>query len=144
VDIWAVGVIAYELLYGKVPFNGDNDEALKTSILHDKVTFPKDVKVSDKAKDFINNCLEKDPEERFEASELLNEDPWIASVKKEEVKPEEIVNAFKNVLTYSKSTRFEKSILLMLLGIIPKDDDYDRIKRIFKLIDEDHNGSISV
>ena len=80
-DIWAVGVIAYELLFGKVPFNGNNDEELKKSIQNDEVTFPKDVKVSDKAKKFIIGCLERDSEERLSACELLNEDDWMTSVK---------------------------------------------------------------
>ena len=37
VDIWCIGVLLFELTTGKVPFQGNDIETLKTNILHLKI-----------------------------------------------------------------------------------------------------------
>ena len=64
VDVWAVGVMFYQMLYGKRPFGeGLSQERIlsNNTILNARnVEFPKnskDTKVSDSAKEFITRCL---------------------------------------------------------------------------------------
>jgi serine/threonine kinase 32 len=39
-DWWSLGILAFELLFGKRPFRGKTNEALTASILHDNLVFP--------------------------------------------------------------------------------------------------------
>ena len=64
VDVWAVGVMFYQMLYGKRPFGeGLSQERILTSqaILNaTEVIFPentREIKVSSEAKEFIKKCL---------------------------------------------------------------------------------------
>jgi serine/threonine protein kinase len=77
-DIWSTGVVAYELLHAKTPFN----ESLRESELLNRMEKSAYViagDVSEKAADFIRACLRPDPEERPSASELLGH-PWFAQL----------------------------------------------------------------
>lgn len=43
VDWWSLGVVAYELLFGKRPYRGKTNSTLTQAILKDQVKFPDDV-----------------------------------------------------------------------------------------------------
>ncbi|KDN52150.1 kinase-like protein [Tilletiaria anomala UBC 951] len=67
VDWWSLGVMAYELLFGRRPFRGKTNSALTHSIMHDKCIFPDNVgkMVSAEAVSFINALLERDVKKRI-------------------------------------------------------------------------------
>lgn len=69
VDMWAIGVILYNLLSGEAPWD-DDDRTFK-------LTFGKDWKdISDEAKDLISKLLTIDPKKRYSAKEAL-EHKWL-------------------------------------------------------------------
>jgi len=65
VDVWAVGVIAYTLLFGVPPFQTKTSKATCNRIKQVMYTYPPKIKVTSQCKDFINQCLQKNPADRI-------------------------------------------------------------------------------
>lgn len=70
VDIWSVGVILYQMLYGKRPFGHDQsqEQLLRNEVMLNakEVAFPNKPVVSSECKDFIRRCLAYRQEERLD------------------------------------------------------------------------------
>jgi len=62
VDWWQVGILLYEMLYGKTPFVHKQPFRMYENILFQQVEFPSG---SEETKDLICGLLEKDPERRL-------------------------------------------------------------------------------
>ncbi|XP_031762466.1 ribosomal protein S6 kinase alpha-4-like [Xenopus tropicalis] len=67
VDWWAVGVIIYQMLVGKLPFTGQDTEEIKNKILNESPEFPPDL--ADNAKLIILKLLCKEAKYRLGSRE---------------------------------------------------------------------------
>ncbi|CAK6968611.1 serine/threonine-protein kinase H1-like [Scomber scombrus] len=81
VDMWALGVIAYIMLSGSMPFEDDSRVRLYRSILRGKYSFHGDPwpSVSNLAKDFIQRLLALDPAIRLTADQAIHH-PWVVTM----------------------------------------------------------------
>src|SRR5438552_2103110 len=75
-DLWALGVLMYEMLTGRKPFNGDEEVAVALAILHDEPPLPSTYRseISAALESLVLRLLRKDPGRRYPSAELLLRD----------------------------------------------------------------------
>lgn len=75
-DIYAVGVLLYQLTTGELPFASESFVGLADKVLHETPARPRAInpKVSAKLETIIARCMEKDPAKRFASAEELLSD----------------------------------------------------------------------
>lgn len=64
VDLWCLGVLTFEFLYGHPPFEAEDTQQTYSRISKVDLKFPPKPAVSDEAKDLIARLLVKDPKKR--------------------------------------------------------------------------------
>ena len=70
VDTWSFGIIAYTLLVGKPPFQGEDARATYKRIKANNYGFPESLIISSEAKDLIANILISDPNGRLSLDQI--------------------------------------------------------------------------
>ena len=84
VDLWSIGIIAFLLLCGYLPFDDKHSEReIARQTIQDPVPFEEKIwsKYSPEAKSFVDGLLQKKPEKRYTIKEVL-EHPWIKKMDK--------------------------------------------------------------
>ena len=89
-DIWALGVIFYEMLTGRVPFEGQNPAQLCDEILHRDPRPPRqlDPRISRRQERVCLRCLAKQPAQRYPtAADVADELRCVDDVRRETSDP---------------------------------------------------------
>lgn len=79
VDIWALGILLFELLHGRSPFDGKDLEIKKKVLSGALPSF--DSSISEEAKDLICSILRSDYQQRLTMSEILSHS-WMKTNEK--------------------------------------------------------------
>ena len=75
-DVWAIGIMTYCMLFNRLPFSSPNKDEIKGMILTQPYRLSKSKPITTGCQQFLAGCLEKKPEERITIKALL-ELPWM-------------------------------------------------------------------
>jgi serum/glucocorticoid-regulated kinase 2 len=87
VDIWCLGILLYEMVYGLPPFYNKNQNVMLNWVVKLDPTFPKSIKISEDLEDLIKKLLQKEPSKRIGFNNIseIKEHPWFKDINWEEV-----------------------------------------------------------
>ncbi|SCU82652.1 LADA_0C07052g1_1 [Lachancea dasiensis] len=111
-DMWSLGVILYTMVHGTMPFDEDDEIRTKRRIVVEEPAFDSSLINAD-GKDLITNLLNKDPQQRLSAKEVLMHPflhPYGASVLE---KTEKIIKRQSNS-PKNFNTKLERRLLKKL------------------------------
>ena len=89
-DIWCIGVLLFELMTGKVPFDGNDYTTVKCNIMKLNISWPSDI--DPEVKDLISKILKKNPNDRLSIEKILSHSfftKYFPNAVKELIKPED-------------------------------------------------------
>lgn len=121
-DMFSVGVVLFNMLTGRQPFFGRNDDERRDSILTHEPVIPKDI-TNPHLIDMIKGLLEKDPEKRLSVQEAKLH-PWIQEYinlhQQQTVKKEFVPNLSnsKNLNNLVKITNIKNIVWTNLLSYL--------------------------
>ena len=147
-DMWSVGVIVYQMITGKLPFESnekDTNEILYNKIKHDD--YDKEIldesECSEEAKDFIYKSLQKDINKRLTTKDALNH-PWINRFCLKSTESN-LVNkdTIKLFLEFARKTPLQKEIYYFIAKVSNENEISD-LKDFFNQFDTNNMGNLNI
>ena len=149
-DLWSVGVLAFELLTGKLPFSGDTDRALMKQIRKARVDYSSErwAKLSPDALDLVQHLLVINPAKRWDAT-LALKCPWFRMCCNhvEDLSPElemKMVTSIRDFMAYTDLRQLLSMVAAHYLFPPVNPVVRDSLRKAFMALDIDRDGKLSV
>jgi len=141
-DLWSLGVIAFILLAGYMPFSG-SEEVQKTNILAGRYTLKKErwSTVSEEALGFVQALLQVDPDKRFTAEAAL-EHPWIRQRHKK-VEMDIDVSIVDGLRQFGQASKFRRCCMEMMAWSL-SNEERAKVREYFVSMDKNKQGTITL
>jgi len=155
-DMWSMGVVTYVMLCGRCPFfRKKNDPkacggrpkkdclcedcALCNRICEGKFSYPRNVPISEDAKDFISSLLQSDPAVRLTATEALSH-PWLSGSASDTPLATSVLT---DLQTMTQTSKLRTTLLEALSSDAFSDFEIKQLKASFEEMDADGDGKVS-
>ena len=102
-DIWSIGVIFYQMIFGYTPFNGYNYNDLVFNIKYSYINFDYNL-ISENALNLLQNMLVRNIESRFDSEQCLNH-IWFKNINDFEKGENSINDGVHNSIKIKKKER---------------------------------------
>ena len=101
VDIWAIGILIFELMVGRPPFKSDAQHSMEDNIVHLRINWPNTMNLL--AKNLISKILKLEPDQRPTLKEILEHQfilTYVQNPNSRLILPSEVViKPFVNIKT---------------------------------------------
>jgi len=150
-DIWACGVIAYQILAGFLPFSGCNDMETLEQIQYTNVSFNDPVwmeGVSSQGIDFVRSLLNRDPEKRPTAEEALQH-PWIQKIRMhgmaafERDRSAVATRALENIKKFRVQSKLKQATIALIISQLIMSKEKKHLDDVFSAMDSNRSGTLS-
>lgn len=144
-------MLAYLLFVGEPPFKGNRHQIIY-NISNDKIEYPSHL--SEMKKDLLKKMLYKNPNERYEADELLKEEYFHQDDQNEEEplseegknvnnnNDKEFYNVVNAMCNFTVGKNLRKSIISYIVARKLYKENDNKVRKIFESLDTDQNGYI--
>jgi len=140
-DLWSLGVVAFVLLFGYMPFSGAEAKQIR-DIKDGHFTKKQAIwsKASTEAKDFVQKLLVVDPDLRMTAAKALNH-RWLQTRAQRENTIDQAM--IEDLCNYAKVSVFRRACLGVMAWSLSM-EERRKVRDAFLEIDKDCSGTITI
>ncbi|WP_434301793.1 Stk1 family PASTA domain-containing Ser/Thr kinase [Clostridium botulinum] len=120
-DIYSLGIVMYEMLVGKVPFDGESPVSVAVKHIQNEVIAPKEIddKIPESLNSLVLKCLEKNPVKRYQTIKNLEED--LARIENNE----NILNGSSNISENDVTRVMDTAVINDKIKEMAQNDEYE-------------------
>ena len=148
VDIYSIGIVAYFIITGKIPYmiyaNSDPRDYILNNKKSNEFEDPLFENISPQGKSLIKSMITKNPRYRISAEKALKSNWFITLETKKTLKVpnNEYKNILHNIETFKKSNRLQEMALSFLIHNIPDIEDIRNINKVYSNFNSTFDGKM--
>jgi len=140
-DCWALGVLLYRMLTGKMPFLKKEGNDMRKTITETSVHFGTEWRDMREAKEVVHGLLRHSSRIRMTADQVARH-PWIA-LSKASISRSKMMRVLNNVMWNTTESTFKKFTFRVIAEDMPA-EKLAIVTQAFRYIDKDGDGNLDV